>query len=262
MTTPPSNATRRRTIFYWVRTAFTYLPLVVAVPVLLVGTFYDALFEDVPLAALIAVMAVAFLGIAAHLDILLTGAFDRLGALERSQRAFLDEAIPVITVVSLGQGFELLRQKVKRVGDYRVFAASSKDIYTFTRFHEFTLGRCRLLVRGFEKDDTVRTEAAVHVRQMVAEWRSLRSAGSIDELTVRSYDFLPTEFQVIADEDFMIAGLYASDPSDYRELRVLNAVFVDGTTPAGREMILEYAARFDSLFETCEGHHGEDVYNA
>ena len=35
----------------------------------------------------------------------------------------------------------------------------------------------------------------------------------------------------------------------------------DGTTDAGHEMIRRYIERFDSLFGTCEHHHGDDVYN-
>lgn len=252
---------RRRSVFRWVRLAFTYLPLVLAVPILIVGTFYSDLFTHIPLAALLAVMAIAFLGIAAHLDTSLTDTVTRLGALEQSQRTFVAEAVPVIRVVSLGRGFELLRRKVKRIGTYRVFAASSKDIYTFTRFHEFALGQCKLLVRGFQSDDARRAEAASHGRQVVADWRSLARAGHVEELTIRSYDFLPTEFQVIIDEEFMLLGLYQSDPTDYRELKVLNAVLIDGSVPTGRDMILEYSARFDSLFETCRDYHGGDVYN-
>jgi hypothetical protein len=59
----------------------------------------------------------------------------------------------------------------------------------------------------------------------------------------------------------MILGLYESDPDDWRELRVLKTVFIDGRLPSARTIIEEYITRYDSLLSTCATHHGSDVYN-
>jgi hypothetical protein len=259
--TQPAQPTPVRSPWKWIRVAFAYLPLLALVPVLLVGSFYPDLFTHVPLAALVALMAVSFLAVAAHVDTKLTDVNDRLSTLEHTQRALVEESTPVLRVVSLGEGFELLRTRIGRVNEMRVFAASSKDIFSFTSFHSFQIQKCHLLVRGFEPDDLAHHQASIHTHQVISDWRKLQAEGRVGELMVRSYDFLPTEFQVILDNDFMLAGLYSSDPTDYREVTVLDAVLIDGKSAAGEEMILEYTRRFDSLFETCATHHGSDVYN-
>lgn len=244
-----------------VRLVSTYGTLLAVIAVFAISAVDSNVFNGVPQEALLAAMGLAFIGVAAHLDTRLLEVSRELRELATTQEAFVQATVPVVSNGSLSHGFALLKSRVSRVGTLRVFAASSKDIFTFTSFHGFTIDHLHLLIRGFDPVNQAQSEAAVHVRQMVREWQSLQKTPRLNEMVLRSYDFLPTEFQIIADDEFMITGLYASDPTDYREVRVLEAAFVDGTTDAGREMIRRYIERFDSLFDTCEHHHGDDVYN-
>jgi hypothetical protein len=246
--------------------ASTYLPLIGTVIILLIATFDSNIFKYVSISLLLAIMAVSFVLTAVYLQTQLQETKQglgklttRVGELEQVQDSYLKAMIPVIQAVSLAQGFQIV-SKASRIGHLRVFAISSQQILGFVKFHGFEIERCTVLVRGFSPDDAEHRDFLSQIKLVVRDWRALERQGRIRDLAVRTYDFFPTEYECIFDDQYLLLGLYDSDPDDYSEVRVRNATLVDGVTSAGRQMIAEYTERFDNLFAVCDSHHGAFSY--
>ncbi len=246
----------------------TYLPLVGTVLILLISTFYSDILKAVPLSLLLAIMSISFILTAVHLETQLHGNSDalrdfsgRMQSLEGAQREYLKIALPPIRTGSLAEGFEVASLRFPRIEHLRVFAISSQQILGFMRFHPFEIANCSLLLRGFTEGDQEHRDFRKQIELVVRDWRVLQRDGRIKNLTVRSYDFFPTEYECIFDDGFMLLGLYDSDPSDYSEVRVRKASIIDGSTFPAESIIAEYIDRFDKLFGLCQDHHGPDSYN-
>jgi hypothetical protein len=247
----------------------TYLPLVGTVLILLISTFYSDILRAIPLSLLLAIMAISFILTAVHLETQLHANSEvvrqfaeRMKSLEEAQREYLKITLPPIRTVSLAEGFEIASTRLPRIDHLRVFAISSQQILGFMRFHPFEIKNCSLLLRGFADDDQAHRDFRKQIELVVRDWRVLQRDGRIKNLTVRSYDFFPTEYECIFDDDFMLLGLYDSDPSDYSEVRVRKASMIESSTLPAESMIAEYIDRFDKLFDLCKSHHhGPDSYN-
>jgi hypothetical protein len=194
---------------------------------------------------------------------LMTSLQTKVEVLENAQAEFVRTLRPVIGCYPLAEAFHVAGMKLgKRIEELRVFAISSQQILSFVKHQEFTINRCTLLVRAFSPRDKQHADFQGQIKLVVSDWRRLQQAGVIGELHIRSYDFLPTEYECIFDDSLLVLGLYESDPDDYSEVKVLPPTVVDGSSPAGRQMIELYRTRFDKLFETCAGHHGANPYSA
>ena len=246
----------------------TYLPLVGTVLILLVATFYSGILDAVPLPLLLATMAVSFVLTAVHLEShlhlnseVVRQLAERMQSFEIAHTESLRLTVPAIQIVSLAHGFEIVSSRLLHIDHLRVFAISSQQILGFLRFHPFEIETCSLLLRGFARDDQAHSDFRKQIELVVRDWRVLQRDGRIKNLTVRSYDFLPTEYECIFNDTFMLLGLYDSDPSDYSEVRVRKAALIEDSTLPAASMIAEYIERFDNLFSTCKGHHGPDSYD-
>jgi hypothetical protein len=246
----------------------TYLPLVGTVLILLIATFYSDVLKAIPLSLLLAIMTISFVLTAVHLESQLHVNSEvvrqfakRMRSLEETQREYLKITLPPMRTVPLAEGFELASARLSRIDHLRVFAISSQQILGFMRFHPFEIENCSLLLRGFADDDEAHRDFRKQIELVVRDWRALQRDGRIKNLTVRSYDFFPTEYECIFDNDFILLGLYDSDPNDYSEVRVRKVAMIESSTLPAELMIAEYIDRFDKLFEVCKDHHGPDSYN-
>lgn len=180
--------------------------------------------------------------------------------LHDTQEAYLKAVAPIIQTMSLAQGFATVSRQHVRWTNLRIFAVSSQQILTFFRSHRFIVDNCELLIRADPRDKRTRAWANSS-RLLVQEWRTLEREGYVGKLTVRSYDFFPTEYECIFDEKVLLLGLYESDPDDHWDIKVGNVTLVEDSTPYGRHMIQEYRSRFDKLFDVCATHHGPDYFS-
>lgn len=246
-----------------------YLPLIGTALILLAATFDANIFQAVPLSLLLAVMTTSFILTVVYLETQLrenseiTSRLQRaVLSMEKTQRQYLDATAPAIQTASLGQAFQLASVTINHISQLRVFAISSQQILGFIRFHSFYIDQCTVLVRGFAEDDDEHRDFRKQIELVVRDWRALERDGRIRHLSIRSYDFFPTEYECIFDKQCLFLGLYESDPEDYSEVRVRDVVVVENSTPAGRQMINEYVERYDRLFAICEGHHGPNRYDS
>ena len=242
-----------------------YGPLAITIVILVVQTFIPTAIEALPIQATAAILAGSVVFLAWHLETTLLsstralrGADERIGELEETQKAFI-EATTSISQAKLGTTFAEVCKTVSRIGFLRVYAISSQQILSFLKFHDLSVDKCHVLLRGFDPKDVNHRDFLNQIRLVVADWQRLNREGRITELEIRHYDFHPTEYECIFDRDYLILGLYDSDPDDYSEVSVRDPVLIRGTSDAGRLTISEFSERFDRLFEICAKHHGPNV---
>jgi hypothetical protein len=257
--------------------ASTYLPLIATIAVLLVSTFDAALLDKVPLSSLLALMALSFIFIAVHLVQRLgeaesstqslgktvaqleTGISDRLTALETTHKDYLNATAPVIRIGSLAEAFSHALGGRQRIGHLRVYAISSQEVYSFISNSTLTIDRCSLLIQA-PPDAT--SDFAVQVRLNATNWRKLAEGRDrrISKLEIRSYDYFPTDYEVLIDSDALILGLFDYDPDDYSHVRLRASTVFEATSPAAERLIAEFSDRFDGLFDACLSAHGANRY--
>jgi hypothetical protein len=186
----------------------------------------------------------------------------RISALEGTQRDYMKALKPIMRNVTLQESFILLAQRPdKSIKHLRIFAVSSQYILLHLESTGLRVGNCDLLIRSVDKNDPKHDDFYREVTRIVKNWRNLEKRGRIGKLNILSFDFLPTEYHVIADNDSLISGLYTPDPRHYSETLVIDPVYVDDSSPESRTLISRYRERFDALFELCENSHGPNVYS-
>ena len=251
----------------WIGRLSTYLPLIGTCFLLIVTTFNSDVLKFVPMNLMLAIIALSFILLTVHLENRTEILTDEVVSLRRSldeQQALrqreLDALIPSIRHSSLGDAFADLAQQQRRWGDIRILAISSAQILSFFRFHNFYADKCTLLLRGFPEGDSGNADFANQIKLVVQDWRGLVKSGRLRELEVATYDFLPTEYNVIFGDDLLFAGLYEPDPEDYSGVRVRGVGLIRGSTLEGRAVIGDYTERFDAFYASCTtGKHGSPI---
>jgi hypothetical protein len=247
----------------------TYLPLVGTFFVLLVATFDSSLLNTVPLSLLLALMALSFVFVTAHLEWRLfglqtsvesleEGVSARVSALEETHRSYLDATTPAFRTGSLAEAFDRALHGRDRIGHLRIYAISSQQIFSFISNSMLIVDRCSLLIQGFPDDD--RSDFAHQVRLVARDWHKLASTGRVRELEIHAYDYFPTDYEVLIDSDFLIFGLFDYDPDDYSKVGLRAATVIDGSSPDAESLIIEFRDRFDRLFKACETGLGPNPY--
>lgn len=246
-----------------------YLPLAGTALILLAATFDSNIFHAVPLSLLLAIMTTSFILTVVYLETQLRENSERtlrlhqvISSLEKTQKEYLQATAPALQIASLGQAFQVASLTINHISHLRVYAISSQQVLGFIRFHSFYVDRCSLLIRGFAEDDYKHSDFRKQIELVVKDWRALVREGRIRTLSIRSYDFLPTEYECIFDERCLFLGLFESAPEDYSEVRVRNVAIIENSTPAGRQMINEYIDRYDNFFRICQNHHGPNRYDS
>lgn len=249
----------------------TYLPLAGTVVVLLVATFDSSLLDRIPLSLLLAIMATSFVFVAVHLEqrlsavqisveTLAQSAADRLSALEGTQRSYLEATTPSLRTGSLAEAFSRALRGRDRIGHLRVYAISSQQVFSFISNSKVMVDRCSLLIQGFPPDD--RSDFAHQVGLVARDWRRLADQGRIRDLEIQSYDYFPTDYEILVDSDALILGLFDYDSNDYSKVGLRAATLVEGSSPEGENLIIEFRDRYDRLFEACKTAHGPNSYEA
>jgi len=247
----------------------TYLPLALTVVLLIVTTFNSDILKFVPLELMLAVSSLSSLLMAVHVETRLVLATDRfkdlalsVRDLERIQKVYLKALTPAMQTKSLAQAFDAVSRRRTRWGTLRIYAISTRQIVTFFSSHQFSVERCEILIYQPGSSGN-RTEGALDFGDAaypVELWRSMQKEGRVGALTIRSYDFLPMEYECIFDNDLLLLGLYESDPGDSLGVRVGSVTMVEGNTLEGQRMIDEYQSRYDKFFKVCAAHHGPNLY--
>jgi len=245
-----------------------YLPLAGAGLLLALGNFWPSVIDQTSTQILVASVAVSVLLVAVHLESRLasltaaTAASSKsLAQLEGIQTQLIGSATPLARAMSLAQSFELVASRSNHWRNVRIYAISSSQVLSFFRFQNLTAEECTVIIRGFPENEKRWKDLASQTALVVRDWRTLERTGRIKHLTVLSYDYFPSEYTCIFDDQLLLVGLFESDPSDYSGVRVGPSITYEGSHPDGVPILSAYRERFDILRDAClAGHHGPSRY--
>lgn len=246
---------------------FAYLPAGLFVLLAALSSYFPTLLDALSQQYVLVLIGLALLSVGFRLESMFRAQVTRMDELESTtkrlaevQERFLEHSRSAVAPSTLADGFRNQAAAGRRIGVVRVFAISSQQVLSFFKAEGLEAGTCYLLVRAFGPHASDHAEFKNQIMLAVRDWRRLAVEGKIKQLKIGSYDFFPTEYQVIFDDVRMLTGLYDSDPSDYSEVRVRQPFRVEGSSADGRAMIQAYSERFDNLFEQCRSHHGHSPY--
>lgn len=149
----------------------------------------------------------------------------------------------VISDGTLGECLDEAFRGSKRVEHLRVMATSSEMIEPLIESRGIRVGRCDLLLRRYPDAPKSHNE---RVEYMVREWRALGTAGRIDTVDVAFYDSVPSEYQVIVDDDAIIFGAYVYNPQQPAEADVRPPSLMHNVSPEAGALIGRFIAAFDA----------------
>jgi hypothetical protein len=149
----------------------------------------------------------------------------------------------VISHGNLGECVDQALKGRKNVGHLRVMATSSEVVEALIASRGTTIGRCDLLLRLYPdgpKSYNARVDFAID------EWNSLVASGHLRELNIARYDSVPTEYQVIFDDDAIIFGGYVYRPHEPAEAHFSAPSLVHNVSPEARDLIQRFSHAFDA----------------
>lgn len=91
-------------------------------------------------------------------------------------------------------------------------------------------------------------------------WVSLVKDNRIKNLKLRQYDFMPTEWFVIFDDDLAICGSYVFDEANIARARTSDSVFLYRKFGTGSVMLSAISKKFDELFMFYGHNFGDNEF--
>ncbi|KGX91045.1 hypothetical protein [Pontibacillus marinus] len=162
-------------------------------------------------------------------------------------------SVNLLSIQKLGDAFIRITSKKKVINHFRVFAVTTNQIYTQIEnlvHDDVKIKKCSIMVRDFEWNDPTRNEEVIQeINMFIKRWNQLHTDGFIDELEIVRYNFLPTEYQCVFDDDYMILGLYKPSKNDDASVSVMKPIIISKDLNEGRTIIDTYITRFDSMME-------------
>jgi len=168
---------------------------------------------------------------------------------------------PVVSVHSIEGAFAeafRLRPKPRKI---RVFGLTSYKIQPLIESNvgEFPIESVQLLLA----DPHEYLRGASHV-DFIAEsnlticwkWLGMVKKGLILKLHLNQFDFYPTEWYVILDEELVIVGHYRFDSDNIAKAATAGSVFMARNVGAGSRLIESYLSKFDHLFGVSDKQFG------
>ena len=92
-------------------------------------------------------------------------------------------------------------------------------------------------------------------------WVSRVKENRIQKLKVRQYDFMPTEWFVLFDDELAICGSYVVDEANIAYAKTYDSVFLFRNSGIGAVMISALSKKFDELFKICDNNFGKNEFS-
>ena len=149
-------------------------------------------------------------------------------------------------VISHGTLAECMDEALKGRKDLRrlrVLATSSEVIEALIASRGIRIRRCDLLLRRYPEGPN---SYNARVDYAIKEWDSLQRSGQIDSLSVARYDAIPSEYQVIIDDEAIIFGAYVYTPDDDAQADFRPPSLVHNVSPEAAALIGRFADAFDA----------------
>jgi len=151
---------------------------------------------------------------------------------------------------SLTQAINYVTETKKHWKHVRVLATSTGQIQPLFAASGLSADSVHIILRRLtevERTDTLLADFANTIERMTEEWRNLEKKGRIRELVLQSYSGFPLEYNVIFDEEILIAGLLMPEPNRFSDVNVETPTITVGRTRSGTREIRKYINRFDNF---------------
>ena len=153
----------------------------------------------------------------------------------------------------------------KNPNNVRIFALSSYKIQPLVEqlIEKGTIPSVQLLLAN--PDEYYHDPSDIFTQEMslAVEWKWLDMVRNkkISRLEVRHYNFYPTEWFILLDNEVVVFGDFEFERNSVARAKTSSHVFVAGNTGAGVEVLLNMSAKFSYLFESCREEFGSNRYN-
>lgn len=216
---------------------------------------HDAKNTEYKLATLLVLAALADLQISAGFEI---NPFDDLNDM-LDDKATSGRSDEVLISTDLNSALTNALAKAQKPISMKIYALSTTLIHSIVRCAKnCKFSNCRLLIRNL-KDPEYNALFSGHVTVLNDLWRMMERDGVIDNLEICYYDSLPSEYNVILNDEMVIIGDYIFTDVDRSHVSIDNVMVISNTSSTGREIIANYTNRFDRSFEYFKLHGGDKI---
>lgn len=147
----------------------------------------------------------------------------------------------------------------RHIGKLRIFALSTTIINPIVRASlECQIAECDLLVRTLN-DEEYNNFFGQHVFAMMKMWDDMVADGKIKQIKKSFFDDLPSEYNIIVDDDVLIIGNYVFTDVDRSHVTIDKVFTVNNKRSEGKKIIESYVSRFDQSFDYCHMRNGDII---
>lgn len=157
--------------------------------------------------------------------------------------------VPNIIHGPLTELFGIIEKRSPLIGHLRIYANASTNIQPVFANSRLSATKCEIILREPKSEDPDSTSFLQHLGHMLKEWDELRKAGRIGDFECRRSRMVPTEWQVIFDDNSIICGLNVPDGNDWLGIDIVEPFLIDDSSSQGKSVIEKYVTRFDRFFQ-------------
>jgi hypothetical protein len=150
---------------------------------------------------------------------------------------------------TLNKCFDTIEGSLKHVRHLRIYGNATTNIEPVLANSGITVDRCEVLIRESHLDESDDENFDRHIGHMLKQWHELERKARIKELVFGRHDTVPTEWQIIFDDKFIICGLNIPGESDWLGIDILEPILVDDRSVETKLLISKYIQRFDGFFK-------------
>ena len=148
------------------------------------------------------------------------------------------------------------RKKIKKL---RIYALSTTVIQPIIRSSlDCKIDECIILMRSLN-DNTYNKLFSGTVKSLITMWDELKDDGRIGSVEKYYYDDLPSEYNIIIDDELLIIGNYVFTNSDRANVTINKVFTINNHRSMGQEVINRYIYRFDTSIEYFKKINGNSI---
>jgi hypothetical protein len=141
--------------------------------------------------------------------------------------------------------------KSKRaINHMRIFALSTNVIQPIVRSsldNKIIIQKCSILIRNLNNTEYNQNFGS-EILSIINRWQDMRGK-SVNKFEIAFFDDLPTEFNIIINDEISIIGNYIFTESDKSHVTIDRVISVSNSRESGKNIINNYIARFDKSFK-------------
>jgi len=148
----------------------------------------------------------------------------------------------------------------RHIKHIRIFALSTNVIQPIVRStigNEIKIKKCSLLIRNLNNKD-YNNNFGTEIITIIDRWKDMKG-NSIDNFDIAFFDDIPTDYNIIIDDNLAIIGNYIFTEKDKSHVTIGYVVSVRNSRESGAQMINSYIKRFDESFEYFKKKNGNYI---